>query len=97
MLPVALEKRAMTPKRCAEAYLLQNTRKGSYVAGCSSVKHPRYLLIIETLQRRIMHKHITTIGQAQTELEKLITCTEPGTLPESRPARKTTRVVARND
>jgi len=73
VLPVEIVKRAESKSRPGEAYILQNTRKASYVVGCSSRAHINFTNIIELLGHKIKQKEITKHSEAKLFVEKYIT------------------------
>ena len=72
VLPIEMVSRSEAPHRYAEAYLLMNTRKRSYVVGCTSRSHPEYLKIIELVAKLIKEEKIKMVSEAKKLVDKYV-------------------------
>ena len=72
VLPIEMVSRSEASHRHAEAYLLMNTRKRSYVVGCTSRGHPEYLKVIELVAKLIKDEKIKMVSEARKVVDKYV-------------------------
>ena len=73
VLPIELITRSPKGDRPGECYILQNTRRSSYLVGCSSRSHAEYKAIMASLVGKIRGGAITMKLEAKKFVEQLIT------------------------
>ena len=71
-LPIGVVNRSASDRRPGESYIVQNTRKRSYVVGCTSRGHASYMSIIAKLAEMINSKRIQKHSDAKQFVHQYI-------------------------